>query len=167
MSNYSYSKQISQNKVVFSELDIETVKKIFTKIFKSYNPKVKDEVFDSFCEDFYEVAKEIHGLNERIWRMIITDMLFNYDEKGYLEAGAKDNGIKRKQFAVIARYEPKIRQQLKNLMISCNHVIEVNMFNNFRRGNGIKRVSIRRTEATIKESSKFRCKLQTIWRKCT
>lgn len=38
MSNYSYSKQISQNKVVFSELDIETVKKIFTKIFKSYNP---------------------------------------------------------------------------------------------------------------------------------
>ena len=102
MSNYSYSKQISQNKVVFSELDIETVKKIFTKIFKSYNPKVKDEVFDSFCEDFYEVAKEIHGLNERIWRMIITDMLFNYDEKGYLEAGAKDNEIKRKQFAVIA-----------------------------------------------------------------
>lgn len=102
MSNYSYSKEISQNKVVFSELDIETVKKIFTKIFKSYNPKVKDEVFDSFCEDFYEVAKEIHGLNERIWRMIITDMLFNYDERGYLEAGAKDNGIKRKQFAVIA-----------------------------------------------------------------
>ena len=102
MSNYSYSKQISQNKVVFSELDIETVKKIFTKIFKSYNPKVKDEVFDSFCEDFYEVAKEINGLNERIWRMIITDVLFNYDEKGYLEAGAKDNGIKRKQFAVIA-----------------------------------------------------------------
>lgn len=102
MSNYSYSKEISQNKVVFSELDIEKVKKIFTKIFKSYNPKVKDEVFDSFCEDFYEVAKEIHGLNERIWRMIITDMLFNYDERGYLEAGAKDNGIKRKQFAVIA-----------------------------------------------------------------
>ena len=77
-------------------------RKFLQKIFKSYNPKVKDEVFDSFCEDFYEVAKEIHGLNERIWRMIITDMLFNYDEKGYLEAGAKDNGIKRKQFAVIA-----------------------------------------------------------------
>ncbi len=40
--------------------------------------------------------------NERIWRMIITDMLFNYDEHGFLEAETTDNGIKRKQFAIIA-----------------------------------------------------------------
>ncbi len=35
--------------------------------------------------------------------MIITDMLFSYDERGYLEAGAADNAIKRKQFAIIAK----------------------------------------------------------------
>ena len=53
-------------------------------------------------EDFYALAKETHVTNERIWRMIITDMLFNYDEHGFLEAETTDNGIKRKQFAIIA-----------------------------------------------------------------
>ncbi len=34
--------------------------------------------------------------------MIITDMLFCYEDKGYLEGAAKDSGVKRKQFAIIA-----------------------------------------------------------------
>ena len=96
MSDYSYSKEFHQDNVTFCEFDLETIRKMFTRIFQSYNPKVKDEAFDSFCEDFY-------AGNERIWRMIITDMLFNYDDRGCLESGAADNGIKRKQFAIIAK----------------------------------------------------------------
>ncbi|NBH73555.1 hypothetical protein D3Z51_16375 [Clostridiaceae bacterium] len=102
MSEYSYSKEINQNNVTFGELDIEYIRKMFTKIFESYNPKVKGEVFDSFCEDFYDLAKGIQASNERMWRMIITDMLFSYDERGYLEVTSADNSIKRKQFAIIA-----------------------------------------------------------------
>ncbi len=34
--------------------------------------------------------------------MIITDMLFRYHERGYLEEASPDNTIKRKQFAIIA-----------------------------------------------------------------
>ncbi|MCI8886788.1 MAG: hypothetical protein HFG70_01745 [Hungatella sp.] len=102
MDGYSYSREINRNKVTFCEFDMESIRKMFTKIFETYDPKVKKEVFDSFCEDFYELAKEIPASNERIWRMIITDMLFSYDDKGYLEASASDNGIKRKQFAIIA-----------------------------------------------------------------
>lgn len=102
MGNYSYSKEISQKSIVFYELDLEKVRKMFTKIFETYNPRVKPEIFDSFCEDFYELAKEIRGSNERIWRMIITDMFFSYDDRGYLETTTTDNKIKRKQFAIIA-----------------------------------------------------------------
>lgn len=102
MSYYSYSKEINHNNVVFREFDVESVKKMFTKIFEVYNPKIKAEIFDSFCEDFYDLAKEIHAPNERMWRMIITDMLFSYDEKGYLEQASEDNTIKRRQFAIIA-----------------------------------------------------------------
>lgn len=102
MSYYSYSKEINQNNVAFREFDLEMVKKMFTKIFEVYDPRVKEEIFDSFCEDFYDLAKEIHAPNERMWRMIITDMLFSYDEKGYLEEASEDNGIKRRQFAIIA-----------------------------------------------------------------
>lgn len=103
MSDYSYSKEFHQDNVAFCEFDLDTIRKMFTRIFESYNPKVKDEVFDSFCEDFYALAKEMPVSNERMWRMIITDMLFNYDDRGYLESGAADNGIKRKQFAIIAK----------------------------------------------------------------
>ncbi|MCI9104352.1 MAG: hypothetical protein HFG57_00080 [Lachnospiraceae bacterium] len=102
MSYYSYSKEINHNNVVFREFDVESIKKMFTKIFEVYNPKIKAEIFDSFCEDFYDLAKEIHAPNERMWRMIITDMLFSYDEKGYLEQASEDNTIKRRQFAIIA-----------------------------------------------------------------
>lgn len=103
MSNYSYSREIRQSNVTFGEFDLDSVKKMFTEIFESYEPKVKGEIFDSFCQDFYDLGKEIPASNERMWRMIITDMLFSYDERGYLEAGAADNGIKRKQFAIIAK----------------------------------------------------------------
>lgn len=103
MSNYSYSREIRQSNVTFGEITLDSVRKMFTEIFESYEPKVKDEMFDSFCEDFYELGKEIRASNERMWRMIITDMLFSYDERGYLEAGAADNAIKRKQFAIIAK----------------------------------------------------------------
>lgn len=103
MSNYSYSREIRQSNVTFGEITLDSVRKMFTEIFESYEPKVKDEMFDSFCEDFYELGKEIRASNERMWRMIITDMLFSYDERGYLEAGASDNAIKRKQFAIIAK----------------------------------------------------------------
>ena len=102
MGSYSYSTELSRNNVVFSEFDLDSIKKMFSQIFEFYNPKVKSECFDSFCEDFYALAKETHVTNERIWRMIITDMLFNYDEHGFLEAETTDNGIKRKQFAIIA-----------------------------------------------------------------
>lgn len=102
MSNYSYSKEINQNNVVFRELDMESIRKMFSQIFEFYNPKIKNEAFDSFCQDFYDLVKEMHTTKERIWRMIITDMLFNYDERGFLEAETADNGIKRKQFAIIA-----------------------------------------------------------------
>ena len=103
MDGYSYSKEINQNNVIFHELDIEKVRKMFTKIFATYSLKVKDDIFDSFCEDFYDLAEMIRNSNERIWRMIITDMFFSYDEKGYLETGTTDNGIKRKQFAIMAK----------------------------------------------------------------
>ena len=102
MSNYSYSKELNINKVTFREFDLNDIREIFTKIFESYNPKVKTEVFDSFCEDFYNLTTQIHASSEKIWRMIITDMLFCYDDKGYLEGAAKDSGVKRKQFAIIA-----------------------------------------------------------------
>ncbi len=102
MINYSYSKEIYQSSITFRDFDLDTIKVIFTRIFESYNPKVKSEFFDSFCQDFYDLVTEIHTSSERIWRMIITDMLFSYDDRGYLEGGAKDNGIKRKQFAIIA-----------------------------------------------------------------
>ena len=102
MSDYSYSKEISQTNFVLGEFDRERIRKVFTRIFETYNPKVKDEIFDSFCEDFYNLAGDLQTSNERIWRMIITDMLFNYDEHGFLEAETTDNGIKRKQFAIIA-----------------------------------------------------------------
>lgn len=102
MSDYSYSKELNRSKVEFCEFTIDSVRDMFTKIFEFYDPKVRKEAFDSFCEDFYELLKENRVHNERIWRMIITDMLFCYDEKGYLETGTKDNGIKRKQFAIVA-----------------------------------------------------------------
>ncbi|MCI8741426.1 MAG: hypothetical protein HFG62_08635 [Lachnospiraceae bacterium] len=102
MANYSYSKEITQNNILFYELDLERVRKMFTKIFATYNPRVREDSFDSFCEDFYILAKEINGSNERIWRMILTDMFFNYDERGFLESTTTDNKIKRKQFAIIA-----------------------------------------------------------------
>lgn len=102
MDNYSYSKEINQNKVVFCEADIEKVRGIFTKIFESYDMKIKDEMFDSFCEDFYCLIREIPASNERIWRMIITDMFFSYDDRGYLEVAATNNTFKRKQFAILA-----------------------------------------------------------------
>ena len=101
MSNYSYSKELNINKVTFREFDLNDIREIFTKIFESYNPKVKTEVFDSFCEDFYNLTTQIHASSEKIWRMIITDMLFCYEDKGYLEGAAKDSGVKRKQFAII------------------------------------------------------------------
>ena len=59
-------------------------------------------MFDSFCEDFYNLTTQIHATSEKIWRMVITDMLFCYEDKGYLEGAAKDSGVKRKQFAIIA-----------------------------------------------------------------
>ena len=96
MSNYSYSKELNINKVTFREFDLNDIREIFTKIFESYNPKVKTEVFDSFCEDFYNLTTQIHASSEKIWRMIITDMLFCYEDKGYLEGAAKDSGVKRK-----------------------------------------------------------------------
>ncbi|MCI9146835.1 MAG: hypothetical protein HFG73_01010 [Hungatella sp.] len=102
MSNYSYSKEINRSSVVLCEFDMSTVREIFKNLFEFYDPKVKAEIFDSFCEDFYDLAKSIPASSERIWRMIITDMLFNYDEKGYLEANTTDNSIKRKQFAIMA-----------------------------------------------------------------
>ena len=102
MSNYSYSKELNINKVTFREFDLNDIREIFTKIFESYNPKVKTEVFDSFCEDFYNLTTQINASSEKIWRMIITDMLFCYEDKGYLERPAKDSGVKRKQFAIIA-----------------------------------------------------------------
>ena len=102
MSNYSYSKELNINKVTFREFDLNDIREIFTKILESYNPKVKTEVFDSFCEDFYNLTTQIHASSEKIWRMIITDMLFCYEDKGYLEGAAKDSGVKRKQFAIIA-----------------------------------------------------------------
>ena len=102
MINYSYSKELNINKVTFREFDLNDIREIFTKIFESYNPKVKTEVFDSFCEDFYNLTTQIHATSEKIWRMVITDMLFCYEDKGYLEGAAKDSGVKRKQFAIIA-----------------------------------------------------------------
>ena len=103
MDGYSYSKEINHSNVVFCEFDLESIKKMFTQIFEFYNPQVKEEVFDSFCEDFYNLVKEMHMTNERVWRMLITDMLFHYDERGYLKTGTTDNGIKRKQFAIMAK----------------------------------------------------------------
>lgn len=102
MSDYSYSKEISQTNFVLGEFDRERIRKVFTRIFETYNPKVKDEIFDSFCEDFYNLAGDLQTSNERIWRMIITDMLFSYDERGFLDSQTTDNAIKRKQFAIIA-----------------------------------------------------------------
>ena len=102
MNDYSYSKEISQTNFVLGEFDREKIRKVFTRVFETYNPKVKDEIFDSFCEDFYNLVGELHTSNERIWRMIITDMLFNYDERGFLDSQTTDNAIKRKQFAIIA-----------------------------------------------------------------
>ena len=102
MSDYSYSKEISQTNFQLGELGKERIRKMLTKIFEAYNPKVKDEIFDSFCEDFYDLAIDLQTSNERIWRMIITDMLFSYDERGFLESQTTDNKIKRKQFAIIA-----------------------------------------------------------------
>ena len=81
---------------------MDDIREVFAKIFESYNPKVKDQVFDSFCEDFYNLTTQIHATSEKIWRMVITDMLFCYEDKGYLEGAAKDSGVKRKQFAIIA-----------------------------------------------------------------
>lgn len=103
MDSYSYSKEISRNNVMFRETDLESIRKMFDQVFEFYNPKVKAEVFDSFCEDFYGLVKETPTANERIWRMLITDMLFNYDDRGYLETDTSDNGIKRKQFAIMAK----------------------------------------------------------------
>lgn len=100
--NYSYSTELNRNHINFREFDTDMIRESFTQIFESYNPKIKSEVFDAFCEDFYKLVTEIHTSSERIWRMIITDMLFSYDDRGYLEGGAKDNAIKRKQFAIIA-----------------------------------------------------------------
>ena len=102
MSDYSYSQEISQTNFVLGEFDRERIRKVFTRIFETYNPKVKDEIFDSFCEDFYNLAGDLQTSNERIWRMIITDMLFSYDERGFLDSQTTDNAIKRKQFAIIA-----------------------------------------------------------------
>jgi hypothetical protein len=102
MSDYSYSKEISQANFTAGEFDRDRIRKMFTKIFEAYNPKVRSEIFDSFCEDFYDLVKELQASNERIWRMIITDMLFSYDERGYLDSQSTDNKIKRKQFAIIA-----------------------------------------------------------------
>ena len=102
MEVYSYSREINRNKVVFCEFDIDRVRTIFTRIFDSYDLKIKDEVFDSFCEDFYNLVREIPASNERIWRLIITDMFFSYDEKGWLYAAVTNNSFKRKQFAILA-----------------------------------------------------------------
>ena len=102
MINYSYRKELNINPVTFREFDLDDIREVFAKIFESYNPKVKDQVFDSFCEDFYNLTTQIHATSEKIWRMVITDMLFCYEDKGYLEGAAKDSGVKRKQFAIIA-----------------------------------------------------------------
>lgn len=102
MSTYSYSKEINQSNFTIRNLTREHIRKMFSQIFQTYDVKIKEEIFDSFCEDFFDLAKEIHTSNERIWRMIITDMFFSYDERGYLETTATDNTIKRKQFAIIA-----------------------------------------------------------------
>ena len=103
MGTYSYSSEINRNNVVFRDFDLDRIRKMFRDIFAVYSPKIKDEMFDSFCEDFFELAKEIHAGNERIWRMIITDMLFSYDDWGCLETGTADNAIKRRQFAIMAK----------------------------------------------------------------
>ena len=110
MSTYSYSREINRNNIAFCEFDLERIRKMFRDIFAAYSPKIKEEMFDSFCGDFYELAKGIPTANERIWRMLITDMLFSYDDRGYLEAGAPDNAIKRRQFAIMAKVvESKLR----------------------------------------------------------
>ena len=103
MERYSYSEEIHRSNVVFGEFDRDSIRSMFAQIFEFYNPKVKDQVFDSFCDDFYDLVKEMYTTNERVWRMLITDMLFHYDEKGFLETGTTDNGIKRKQFAIMAK----------------------------------------------------------------
>lgn len=103
MSTYSYSKEINRNNVSFCEFDLERIRSMFRDIFMAYSPKIREDMFDSFCEDFYALAKGIPTSNERIWRMLITDMLFSYDDRGYLEAGAVDNAIKRRQFAIMAK----------------------------------------------------------------
>ena len=102
MSSYSYSKEINQSNFTIHDFTREHVQKMFTKIFQTYSVKIKEEIFDSFCEDFYNLTTQIHASSEKIWRMIITDMLFCYEDKGYLEGAAKDSGVKRKQFAIIA-----------------------------------------------------------------
>ncbi|NBJ82502.1 hypothetical protein D5274_11700 [bacterium 1XD42-94] len=102
MSNYSYSGEINQYNFVFGEFDQASIRKMFERIFATYQPKIKSDMFDSFCEDFYVLVRDIQAPNERIWRMIITDMLFRYHERGYLEEASPDNTIKRKQFAIIA-----------------------------------------------------------------
>lgn len=103
MDSYSYSKEINRSNITFGEFDLEGIKKMFAQVFEFYNPRVKAEVFDSFCEDFYDLVKDTHTSNERVWRMVITDMLFNYDDRGYLETDTTDNKIKRKQFAIMAK----------------------------------------------------------------
>lgn len=113
MSNYSYSQEINQNKVRFDNLDINDISKMFTSSFESYDLRIKDEILDSFCQDFHGLAKEMNGFSERIWRMVITDMFFSYDEKGYLESPTTDNTIKRKQFAILAKaIISKLREDL-------------------------------------------------------
>ena len=102
MSNYSSSGEINQYNFVFGEFDQASIRKMFERIFATYQPKIKSDMFDSFCEDFYVLVRDIQAPNERIWRMIITDMLFRYHERGYLEEASPDNAIKRKQFAIIA-----------------------------------------------------------------
>ena len=103
MSTNSYSKEINRNNVTFREFDLESIRKMFQDIFAAYSPKIKENMFDSFCQDFYELAKGIPTSNERIWRMLVTDMLFSYDDRGYLEAGEVENAIKRRQFAIMAK----------------------------------------------------------------
>lgn len=103
MERYSYSKEIKRSNVALRDLDLEGVKKVLENIFDTYSPRIKEELFDSFCEDFFELVKEIPASNERVWRMLITDMLFSYDDRGYLEAGMIDNAIKRKRFAIMAK----------------------------------------------------------------
>lgn len=103
MDHYSYSKEIKRNNVAFREMDLDGIKNVFTYIFGVYSPKIKAERFDSFCEDFFDLIKEVPASNERVWRMVVTDMLFSYDDRGYLEAATEDNAMKRRQFAIIAK----------------------------------------------------------------